>query len=224
MPVPGRMLEDPNRLESGSEARGAPAVVEFAESAAATALGGRIDGRGNSGLPLGKWYGAQPTPEGPTTTVTGFPPDVSVVVVVIVPETVLYCGNICGTKVSVTTSEPTVPVIMLAREGRGRVIALVLLVEGLSDPIMEDRQEPPLPLVVMEMLFTPLIGCDELVKKEGVIVGSLIEGVATVSRHEVGRDAVDPFRLAESWTADIDAEETDAPPDEASAEGKGFAG
>lgn len=50
---------------------------------------------------------------------TGLAPELRVVVVVIVAVSVVYAVKMCGTKVSVTSWEPAVPVTMVAKEGRG---------------------------------------------------------------------------------------------------------
>ena len=68
---------------------------------------------------------------------TGLAPELRVVVVVIVAVNVVYAVKMCGTKVSVTSWEPAVPVMMVAKEGRGI---------GAAAP-------PPPPAVVAEAEF-----------------------------------------------------------------------
>ena len=90
-PAPEEAVEEVTPVASGTEVLEleTPELVLLYESAAATALGGREAGGSNSRAPLGSFQGAQPTPAGPTTIVTGLLPGVSVVVVVIVSVSVV---------------------------------------------------------------------------------------------------------------------------------------
>lgn len=53
MPVPNGTLGEIKPALSGTKASETPDAVKFAESAAATALGGKMDGGSNSEAPLG---------------------------------------------------------------------------------------------------------------------------------------------------------------------------
>ena len=75
-------------------------------------------GGGTSGTPEGKLKGVHPIPPGPITIVTGLLEGPKVVVVM-VDDSVENLENVVGTKVSVSTDPPIVPVTTVALDGSG---------------------------------------------------------------------------------------------------------
>ena len=75
-------------------------------------------GGGTSGTPEGRLKGVHPTPPGPINIVTGLLEGPKVVVVM-VDDSVENLENVVGTKVSVSTNEPTVPVTTVPLGGSG---------------------------------------------------------------------------------------------------------
>ena len=88
-------------------------------------------GGATSGTPEGRLNGVHPTPPGPITIVTWLLEGPKVVVVM-VDDRSEYLENVVGTKVSVSTNEPTVPVTTVALDG-----------SGTFDVVFAGANEPP---------------------------------------------------------------------------------
>lgn len=120
---------------------------------------------------------------------TGLAPAASVIVVVIVPEMVEYCANMCGTKVSVTTREPAVPVMIVPKDGSGMEGRIPVPVSWEATVLTADEvAETVVPLGATTKPAVPLPDCCDLIGYGGALLEIVDEVWAPVPSNKLDGD------------------------------------